>query len=74
MDITGLNATTKKKGKQLLRSIDLSFNYNEIAAIVGPNGCGKTTFLDYVIGEKVSSLQYTGNRTFSEDAVIKYVA
>lgn len=36
--------------KEVFDKISLSVNSGEILCIVGPNGCGKTTFLDCILG------------------------
>ena len=44
-----------EKGKYIFQDVDFSLSRNEIHCLFGPNGCGKTTLLDCVMGiNKVS--------------------
>jgi len=45
-----------EKGQEVLRGINVSFKESTIYGILGRNGCGKSTFLDCLIG----SNNYTG--------------
>lgn len=39
-----------KKGRQILRNLDLSVQRSTVYALLGPSGCGKTTLLRCIIG------------------------
>lgn len=47
--ITNLYAETKE-GKEILRGISLTINKSEIHAVMGPNGGGKSTFAQVLMG------------------------
>jgi len=45
-----INNISKKFGKlSVLKNIQLSFNQGECIALVGPNGCGKTTMIKSIL-------------------------
>lgn len=46
----GVSFSYKKSSVQILENISAEFNKSEITAIVGANGCGKTTFCKILMG------------------------
>ncbi len=49
LEITGLRAGYR--GRPVLNGIDLSVNAGERIALIGPNGCGKSTLFKVVMGQ-----------------------
>ena len=46
-----INGISKKFGKlEVLNNINLSFKSGECIALIGPNGCGKTTLIKSILG------------------------
>ena len=45
------NISISLSGKEILKNVSLKINDNEKVAIVGRNGCGKTTLLKFLLGE-----------------------
>jgi Cu-processing system ATP-binding protein len=46
-----INGISKKLGKlEVLNNINLSFKSGECIALIGPNGCGKTTLIKSILG------------------------
>lgn len=46
-----INNISKKFGKlEVLKQIDLQLNRGECIALIGPNGCGKTTLIKAILG------------------------
>ena len=41
--VTDVDFTYSRKGPAVLQGIDVTLNPDEVTALVGPNGCGKTT-------------------------------
>ena len=44
------NISVSLSGKEILKDVDLKINDNEKVGIVGKNGSGKTTFLNFLLG------------------------
>lgn len=45
------NISISLSGKEILKNVSLKINDNEKVALVGRNGCGKTTLLRFLLGE-----------------------
>ena len=59
----------KKFGKlEVLNDINLSFKKGECIALIGPNGCGKTTLIKSILGMVIPS---KGDILFSEKSILK---
>ena len=59
----------KKFGKlEVLNDINLSFKKGECIALIGPNGCGKTTLIKSILGMVIPS---TGDILFNEQSILK---
>ena len=65
LDISGLCARIDADGqeKEILRGVDLSLPPGEVHAIMGPNGCGKST-LSYVLAGREDYEVTAGSVTF----------
>lgn len=59
----------KKFGKlEVLNDINLSFKKGECIALIGPNGCGKTTLIKSILGMVIPS---KGDILFNEQSILK---
>ena len=60
----------KKFGKlEVLQNINLSFKKGECIALIGPNGCGKTTLIKSILGMVLpdsGSIEFNGKSVFGE--------
>lgn len=63
-----MNIHSGYHGKEVLRNISASFQNGELTAIVGPNGCGKSTLVKTMTGilEKTSGEIYVDQRNISQ--------
>ena len=60
---------TKKFGKlEVLQNINLTFQKGECIALIGPNGCGKTTLIKSILG---MVLPDNGKIIFNEKSILK---
>ena len=60
---------TKKFGKlEVLQNINLKFQKGECIALIGPNGCGKTTLIKSILG---MVLPDSGEIIFNEKSILK---
>jgi len=55
-----LSACYMGNEKEILKEVSLSVEQGKIIGLVGESGCGKTTLLKTVIGQKMHGLQVTG--------------
>ena len=59
----------KKFGKlEVLNDVNLSFKKGECIALIGPNGCGKTTLIKSILGMVIPS---KGDILFDEKSILK---
>ena len=59
----------KKFGKlEVLNDVSLTFNKGECIALIGPNGCGKTTLIKSILGMVIPS---KGDILFNEKSILK---
>lgn len=61
---------SKKFGKQeVLQNINLSFHKGECIALIGPNGCGKTTLIKSILGMVIpdsGSIEFNNKSIFGD--------
>lgn len=63
------NNITKTFGKlKALNNVSLSFSKGECIALLGPNGCGKTTLIKTILGMVVPN---SGNVSFNDKSIAK---
>jgi Cu-processing system ATP-binding protein len=66
IEIKNLN---KKFGKlEVLSDVNLTFKKGECIALIGPNGCGKTTLIKSILGMVIPT---KGNVLFNEKSILK---
>lgn len=59
----------KKFGKlEVLNDVNLTFNKGECIALIGPNGCGKTTLIKSILGMVIPT---KGDILFDEKSILK---
>ncbi|MCI4442941.1 MAG: ABC transporter ATP-binding protein [Lentimicrobium sp.] len=60
---------SKKFGKlEVLNNVNLTFNKGECIALIGPNGCGKTTLIKSILGMVIPS---KGDILFEQKSILK---
>lgn len=59
----------KKFGKlEVLNNVNLTFNKGECIALIGPNGCGKTTLIKSILGMVIPT---KGDISFDQKSILK---
>ena len=70
--IVALEAVRKSYGdKLIINNANLTINRNDSIALIGPNGCGKTTLLKLIMGDEASD---SGVVKVSESVKIAYMS
>ena len=54
---------------QILHGIDLYVDEGEFVTIIGPNGCGKSTFIKVIFG---IATHYTGEVLYNEESIVNW--
>ena len=71
-EVVALDSVHKSYGSNaLLRDVSLSIRRNDRIALIGPNGCGKTTLLRLIMGEEACD---SGEVKVSSNIKIAYVS
>ncbi len=66
-EIDGLHAAPADGGDDILRGVDLVVNRGEVHALMGPNGCGKSTLAEVVMGSPEYDITAGSVRLAGED-------
>ncbi|MBN1168933.1 ATP-binding cassette domain-containing protein [Candidatus Woesebacteria bacterium] len=67
LKVTNLHATSHD-GKKVLKGVDLEINKGEVIALLGPNGCGKSTLAHVISGNSKYKVD-NGKITFKRKVV-----
>ena len=67
LDVTGLEGGYDTI--QILHGIDLYVDEGEFVTIIGPNGCGKSTFIKVIFG---IATHYTGEVLYNEESIVNW--
>ena len=54
---------------QILHGIDLYVDEGEFVTIIGPNGCGKSTFIKVIFG---IATHYTGDVLYNHESIVNW--
>lgn len=67
LDVTGLEGGYDTI--QILHGIDLYVDEGEFVTIIGPNGCGKSTFIKVIFG---IATHYTGDVLYNNESIVNW--